>query len=295
MIMEKIFSSEKSASVEKPKSIYTYRDNSDPERPVVFETVAGGILEADERYEKAKGADPKMQPQIGCSIESLRARQEKEFQSFLTDVVEKEGMSWQQFAEQEEKNTFEDYCEKLGLDQRILKDKKMLDIGADKCLFASYCTKHSISENVYSLEGSDESYMDEEIKKAIWPDGVRQSIESKTKRSLAQSLLFEDESFELVLNNSAMPGRDKEQFGKLTMEEDLDKSYDEIVRVLKPGGQARLAPFDANEDDEYFGRWAKATREKLAQLSARRDLDVRLEKMEDDYCRIVITKLEHTH
>ena len=286
---------ERNGEIKKQKNIYTYRDNSKSGEPIVFETVASSIINADEKYEKAKGINPGTESHIGCSVESLRTKQERDFQMFIVNVLEKDGITWKEYAEQEEKNIFDNYSEMLDLTLEILKDKKILDIGADKCLFAGYCAKYGISTDVYSIEGSEESYDSEETKKALWSDEIRNIVEGKTKRALAQRLPFEDGSFELVLNNSAMPGRDKEQFGDLTMEEDLDRSYDEIIRVLKPGGEARLAPFDANEDDEYFGKWAIETRKKLEQLLVCEDVDIKLEKMEDGKYRIVIKKLEYAH
>lgn len=49
---------------------YTYRDNSAGGK-VVFECVAGDILEADKLYEEKTGKNPEKQPHIGCSIEKV--------------------------------------------------------------------------------------------------------------------------------------------------------------------------------------------------------------------------------
>lgn len=291
--MEKKF--EMGLSPEKPKNIYTYRDNSDPEKPIVFQVIADSILKADELYEKKTGADPKKQPHIGCSVDDFFKRQEKEFQDFLKNDVEAKGLTWKEYAELEENSMYENYLQKLGLTEQFLKNKKILDIGAGNRMFASFCMKHGVSSEVYSLEGNAEDYIDKKIKEVIWPDEVEKEIEKRTTRALSQNLPFEDNAFELIVCNSAMPGRDKEHFGNLTMEQDLNRSYDEIVRVLKPRGEARLEPFESNEDDEFYGDWVKATKRKIEELREKEGLVVEVEKIEDtedDLYRVIIRKME---
>jgi SAM-dependent methyltransferase len=291
--MEKIF--EAGMAPEKPKNIYTYRDNSNPEKPIVFQVATDSILKADELYEKETGVDPRKNSSIGCSVESFLEKQQKEFQKFLENEVEKKGLTWKEYAEQEEKSTYENYLQKLGLSKQSLKNKKILDIGAGNRMFASYCMKHGVSAEVYSVEGRSEDYIDKKIEEEIWPDEIRNEVEKITVRTLAQKMPFEDNSFEIIVCNSAMPGRDKEHFGELTMEQDLDKSYEEIVRVLKPGGEARLEPLEPDEDNEIYGHWAKATKRKLEDLGKRDDIVVEIEKIEDpkyDLYRVIIKKTE---
>lgn len=291
--MKELLTSNENSSAEKIKNIYTYVDDSNENEEIVFEITAKDIQEANEKYKKETGNDPVEQPNIICRIESLLDREKKEFNKFLVDVIEKRGITLAEFGEQEEKQTYENYLERLNISEDLLKNKKILDFGSDKCFFASYCAKKNINNEVYSVEGGNESYADKEIKKVMWSDQIRNAVEGKTVKALAQKLPFKSESFELILCNSAMPGRDKEYFGNLTMEEDVNSTYNEIVRILKSSGEARLQPFDANEDDEYFGKWAKATKKKLAELSEKENIQVVMERMEDgeNLFRVIIKKI----
>jgi len=290
--MRELLTPNENSSAEKVKNAYTYYDDLGE---IVLETLACSQSEADARYKKETGRDFEKESKISCRIDSLREKEEKEFRDFLTNVIGKEGISLAEFGEKEEKQTYEHYLESLNISEDSLKNKRILDLGADKCFFASYCAKNGINNEIYSVEGGDESYMEKEVKKIIWSEQIRSAVDGKKVKALAQRLPFENESFELILNNSAMPGHDKEYFGNLTMEEDADKAYDEIVRTLTLGGEARLQPFDANEDDEYFGAWAKVTKKKLAELSERENVRVTMERMDygENLFRVIIKKINN--
>lgn len=227
------------------------------------------------------------------NVDEKLEREKAEFQKFLTEVVEKSGQTFAEYAENYEKETFENYLSQLGLIEIDLKDKKILDVGAARCFFASHALKHGISDQIYSVEPGHDSYADREAKKLIWSGQIKNEIEGKTVHALAQALPFKDGSFNLLVSNAAMPGRDKEFAGGLSMEEDIEKSYDELVRVLKEGGEVRLVPFDPDEDDEHFGSWAKATKKKLQNLMQKGEVSVVLEKINNDESyRIIIKKLK---
>ena len=52
---------------------YIYRDNSTPEKRIIFQCMAENILEADKLYEKATGKDVTKQSYIGCEPQIERA------------------------------------------------------------------------------------------------------------------------------------------------------------------------------------------------------------------------------
>ncbi len=55
----------------KPKYNFTYRDNNDDGRKIIFEYEAESILEADKKYQEKFHQDVSKQPHIGCSIEKI--------------------------------------------------------------------------------------------------------------------------------------------------------------------------------------------------------------------------------
>lgn len=289
--MEKCIASNESAPQEKVRKRYTYRDNSLPDRPVVFETFAEGILQADGKYAKEKGINPIDQSYIGCTIEDLQEIEKKEFEKFLKEHIEKTGTTLKEYGESAEENTYLGYMEELGLTPNELLNKKILDIGSAKSYFASYCLKHGISDSVYSVDAGEDSYTDKEVKKIIWPESLKTEIERKSKKALMQNLPYDEGSFDLVIAVAALPGRYREYHGELTMEQDVEQSYDEIVRMLAPGGEARIAPLYNDENNEYFGEWFKVTKKKLEKLSRIEGIIVDFEEIpEQESQRIIIRK-----
>lgn len=289
--MERLIASGESAAQEKSRKRFTYYDNSLPDRPVLFETLAEGILQADSKFIKAKGIDPMQQSHIGCTIEDLSEIEKKEFEDFVRTRLDAVGVTLAEYATLEEEGVYRNYMESLGLAPEDLSGKKILDIGADDSFFASYCLKQGLCNDVYSVDGGIESYGDREMKKALWSEQTRSVVEGKTRKALMQELPYEDRTMDLVVINAALPGRDQEFRGGLTMDEDVDRSYDEIVRLLAPGGEARIAPFSGDEDDEYFGEWVKATKRKLQELSRIEGITVVFETIsETEGQRIIIRK-----
>ena len=276
---------------EMPRKRFTYHDNSLPDRPVIFETFAEGILQADGKFMKEKGVDPARESNIGCVVEDLLEIGKKDFEKFQHEYLAREGITLAEYGERAEEETYRAYCEDLGLTESMLVGKKILDIGSAKSFFASYCLKQGISDTVYSVDGGESSYTDQEVKKAIWSEAVKSGVEGKTKKAPMQDLPYEEGSFDLVVILAALPGRDKEFRGKLTLEEDIDRSYDEILRVLTSGGEARSASFSGDENDEYFGEWYKATKKKLQELSQRAGITVLFEEVPgQDGQRIILRK-----
>lgn len=225
------------------------------------------------------------------------------FNDWIRSTVEKSGITWKEYAQRYEKEGFEDYLKSLGLDQQELKGKKILDLGAGDRSFAAYCLKNGISDQVFSVEPGGESYADHMAKKEIWTEQQKKAIDEKTVKALQNSLPFEKESFDVLLSNAAMPGRDERFRAGLSMEEDLSRSYEEIVRVLAKGGEARLGPFFEEKDNDLKEPWQKAirdweiaTKKKIVELSKRQGLQVEVQRIENkmdgeyDFFRINIKK-----
>lgn len=290
--MEQLATSVENSDQEKPRKRFTYHDNSLPDHPVIFETFAEGILQADGKFMKETGIDPMQQSNIGCVVEDVLEIGRQEFEKFQKEYLDKEGISLAEYGERLEEGVYRAYCEELGLTESMLAGKKVLDIGSAESFFASYCLKRGISDTVYSVDGGESSYIDQEVKKVIWSEEVKKGVEGKTKKTLMQELPYEEGSFDLVIILAALPGRDKEFRGKLTLEQDIDQSYDEILRVLASGGEARIASFSGDENDEYFGAWYKATKKKLQEFSQREGITVIFEDIPGQEGQRIILRKE---
>jgi ubiquinone/menaquinone biosynthesis C-methylase UbiE len=123
-----------------------------------------------------------------------------------------------------DEEVFQGYVEDLQLTPESF-EKKILDIGAGSAQFAKWASEHEISKNIFSLEPFRENI----------PEGNKNIV------GVAESLPFDDESFDLVVSKAAIPniylaeGSEEEILRKVT------SSFHEMIRVLKPRGEIRLA------------------------------------------------------
>lgn len=282
-----------STAQEQPVSRYLYRDNSEPDRPIIFEAVTTGILAADTLFRQKLGYDPMEHSEIGCTQEDIHDEEKEEFELFLKEQLPKTGMSLAEYGEFLEKGGYEEYLKVLGLTEHDVRGKKILDVGASGCDFASYCLKHDINDQVDSVDGGRLSYATKRLQAVQWSPAVRTHIEPRVKKALMQKLPYADQAYDLVVVVAALPGNDAQFRGELTMEQDLEASYDELVRVVAPGGEIRIGSFDeSDERREYFGDWIDATKRKLEALSKVAGLTVTVEPIEGDkhVSRIIIKK-----
>ncbi len=128
---------------------------------------------------------------------------------------------------------FKSYSRDLDLKPEDL-EGKILDIGAGASEFAKWAKEHGVSDQIYSLD----------------PGRRHREEKEKSVRGRADALPFEDQVFDLVISNSAIPNilgeEDREQ-----MERDVRESVKEALRVLKSGGEIRLGRVIRNSNKDY--------------------------------------------
>lgn len=100
--------------------------------------------------------------------------------------------------------------------------KKILDVGAGSAQFAKWAKEHDVSQEIYSLEPKED-----------YPEEKNNTILAK-----AESIPFKDESFDLIVSNAAIPNI---YIGDKYAEKEVEDSFNEMIRVLKSGGEIRLA------------------------------------------------------
>jgi ubiquinone/menaquinone biosynthesis C-methylase UbiE len=212
-------------------------------------------------------------------------------------------------AQKYEINTFKEYLDNLGLTKNDLIDKKILDLGAGLRMFAGYCIKNKINTNIYCVEPHPERSVpeQEEFLKKLWSDELRKKINSKTVKAFCSSLPFNDESFDLVTLHCFVPGMDPFSINPnkaeiIIMEKDINQSFDEICRVLKKGGEARMYPFYGKKIEPYALTWKQMIDKKLSQIDKNKfdiiNEFIRFERLnnnpnnvEQEFTRLIITKL----
>lgn len=173
-------------------------------------------------------------------------------------------------AEKMETKYYEEYLDDLGLIEDALKDKHIVDIGAGTRIFAGRCARTGVASEVFSVEpnvGTTYPY-EEKVMRALWSKEIRKHIDSRTVRGLRDDLPFKDATIDVVLVHGAMPGSEASLDNEVDMmRTEIDRSFAEIMRVLKPKGEARLYPFYTNEHHSYRTPWKEAIDQVLERLS----------------------------
>jgi SAM-dependent methyltransferase len=144
------------------------------------------------------------------------------------------------------KRSFDNLLENLGLEEPELHEKRILDIGAGERYLAAYCEKTGINSDVFSVEPNlgISSYNSGFVKKN-WPE-IDKAIGEKTVVAKREALPFEDESFDLAINHAALPGKIYFKNGNYAlMEEAIKSSFNEMMRILKSGGEAIIFPLES--------------------------------------------------
>ncbi len=118
---------------------------------------------------------------------------------------------------------FQHYVEDLRLTPEDF-DKKILDVGAGSAQFAKWAKEHHVSSQIYSAE----------------PQTERLTEKEKSVSARAENLPFPDETFDLVISVAAIPNIYLGEDPKV-MKEKIVQGFNEMTRVVKTGGEIRLA------------------------------------------------------
>ncbi len=131
--------------------------------------------------------------------------------------------------------SLKDYEQDLGFKKEDLNTKEVLDLGSGESeRLARELKSNGITANVVSLNPDYvvESY--ERYRKAYENFPGREK--GKSVAAIGQNLPFKDESFDAIFALWSISEY-------LQKEDELEKAFREVYRVLKPGGTARISPF----------------------------------------------------
>lgn len=181
------------------------------------------------------------------------------------------------------------YLRGLNLSPEELRDKKILDVGSGSGRFAEEAKKAGI-ENVYSFDPSLASG-------AVREKSGERGVTSKAVAGQAEEMPFADESFDLVVNNFSLPMWSESP-------QAMRQAFAEELRVLRPGGELRLAPvikigdevsahFTSEGSEEEIFAFRDAWDEMLEQWRQDKDLEIRVVKSKETRkATLVIKKKE---
>ena len=171
---------------------------------------------------------------------------------------EREHKAASEFTDEE---TLRHYFDALRLEPEDFEETIILDVGAGSAQFAKWLKEHGAKNDVVSLEPEIEKLQEKE----------------KSVGGLAEMLPFKDESFDLVLSHAAIPNNFTYESGKVSgkaaseADRKIYNALHEMIRVLKPGGEIRLAPVAFRRGRKVL---SKILRENLQTLETENDVRV---------------------
>lgn len=188
-----------------------------------------------------------------------------------------ERMSAEVFAEQNyregpkaELRVYNSYLRNLGITPDDLRDKHILDVGAERRYFASHVLREKLTDTIFSLDPRVTARSEDE---KLWKEidaEMQEKVRARTVRARGQAIPLKDESMDLVLANcfsrSEHAGRSEEAE---LMQKEIEDLFDEFVRVLAPGGEMRyygIRRYDEPWRDPAALNWRQGIMEKLAAL-----------------------------
>ena len=137
--------------------------------------------------------------------------------------------------------SFDQICSALGLKKENLHTKLILDLGSGGASFAEEISKHpELSSRVISLDPNYNLDTLSDENRDIMQEAVEGIKKDKLSAvaGLSERLPFKDSIFDLIISNHAIPWH-------IAYEpEKIKSSLQEIIRVLKQGGEVRMSPID---------------------------------------------------
>lgn len=179
--------------------------------------------------------------------------------------------------------TLDRYLEKLPLSQNDLSGKLILDIGANGMYFAQEATAYCRAK-VFSV---DKDLSEASHRYALWAERVRalrisipelDALKECLKQSawaLAQTLPFRDNVFDIVISISAIPML-------LNSPAAILRSFQESIRVMKPGGTAYFYPLAPIRQPRYRQKEQKRAYRALQKLTKEKGIKITLLPYEEN-------------
>lgn len=140
---------------------------------------------------------------------------------------------------------FHTQLNELGLSIESLRDKSVLDIGSGGARLAEGAKDEEINTKIISLDPKYSLPGNLNRKICGGKDTTMERIKEKqlpAVAGLAESLPFADESFDLIIANCSVPYYQQNNDLKA-------KSIFEMIRVQRPGGEARITMVTKDDED----------------------------------------------
>ncbi len=205
-------------------------------------------------------------PRIGSKLKSA-----KEKEPVNKSYSKNDGRRWIELVVRESEETVSLYYNNLGLTDEMLSQKNsVLDIGAGMADFAAHCKANKINDNVISLDLQQEDQPGiVDAQKMYFGEKIYEHVKNRTITGKMEEIPCEDESFDLIVGHTAMPGVYYHSDEIEEMKKGISNSFNEIMRVLRHGGEARMFPLTDDQEGESEIRKKfqhQAIKQKLSEL-----------------------------
>lgn len=131
---------------------------------------------------------------------------------------------------------YQQYLHDLSLKRKDLLGKRILDIGSGNGSFTQVIKAKKIRSSIINL--------DPEIDTVI-------PYRADFVRAIAQKLPFKDNTFDLVLAHASIPFVFR-RLDRTWNKQDITQSFDEALRVMRIGGEARISGMTDIEWEKYM-------------------------------------------
>jgi len=154
-----------------------------------------------------------------------------------------------------EEETFRQYFDELELKPEDF-NKVILDVGAGEAYFAKWAKDHNVCSTIYSLEPFQKMMENE-----------------KNLVGYAEEIPMPDKSFDMIVSNGAIPNI---YLGEKDVKEKVEKGFSEMIRVLKDGGEIKIARVLIGNKYENQKILANCIKETLDHLKEKFNIDIKM-------------------
>ncbi len=165
---------------------------------------------------------------------------------------------------------YNSYLKNLGITPDDLRNKRILDVGAERRYFAAHVLRENLTDQIFSLDPKvSPRSEDEKLWKEI-DEEMQEQVHIRTVKARGQAIPLKDESVDFVLANCFPRSKHSGCFEEaVLLRKEIEDLFEEFMRVLAPGGELRyyaIRRYDEPWRDPQALNWRRGIMAKLAEL-----------------------------
>jgi len=168
----------------------------------------------------------------------------------------------------EEQKLFDDFLRDLDVGEKDLASKAVAYIDSRARMFGAHLMRAGLTDRPFTIERNFESASAAEwsqVALSLEPE-LKERLDELTFEGIGEALPLPDACVDIFLSHGTMPGADRKEGEDVTsVSPYIVVAFDETMRVLKPGAEARLFPLTRAAFGEML-EWRTAIVEQLERL-----------------------------